>query len=233
MDTIVSDNLTVCSVFYQDSNTSDLARIVNCDLAMNDLSTFNTSKEIWLDLNRRYIEKFGHQDCIKNDVTISNITWACTTLSAYLSWSTIKDYYNDINGWITKINLINHETSALPASESASTPPASLESMSALLTSESASTLPVLLESTLALPASELASTSPASLESILVLPASESASTSPASLKSTSALPVSESALPPPSSLELTSVLPASESASTPPASLESTSALPASEST
>ena len=97
MDTIVFDNMTpcpalspastVCSVFYQDSNTSDLARIVNCDLAMNDLSTFNTSEEIWLDLNRRCIKKFGHQDCIKNDVTISDITWACTTLSAYLSWS--------------------------------------------------------------------------------------------------------------------------------------------------
>ena len=118
MPSIIS-GINGCSVFYQDSNTSDLARIVNCDLAMNDLSTFNTSEEIWLDLNRRCIEKFSHQDCIKNDITISDITWACTTLSAYLSWSTIKDYYNDINGWITKINSINHETSALPASESA------------------------------------------------------------------------------------------------------------------
>src|ERR1700722_16321368 len=156
MDTIVSDNLTVCSVFYQDSNTSDLARIVNCDLAMNDLSIFNTSEEIWLDLNRRCIEKFSHQDCIKNDVTISDITWACITLSAYLSWSTIKDYYNDINGWIIKINSINHETSALPTSELASILPASLELILVLPALESASISPASLELTLILLTSEL-----------------------------------------------------------------------------
>jgi hypothetical protein len=102
MDTVVSDNIeidelgpeqlypespmsNVGSMFLQDSNNLDFARIVNCDLAINSLTTSNTPEEIWLNLNGRCIEKFGNNDCIKKDIVMSDITWACTTLPAYLS----------------------------------------------------------------------------------------------------------------------------------------------------
>src|SRR5277367_2515235 len=136
MDTIVSDSIemdesdsdqlytesptsTVGSVFYQDSSNLDFARIVNCDLAINHLTTSNTPEEIWINLNRRCIEKFGNNDYIKSDVTISDITWACTTLPAYISWSSIVNYHDDIKKWIAKINDFN----LAPASPTASTSP--------------------------------------------------------------------------------------------------------------
>ena len=95
---------TIGSVFHQDPNDSDLARVVNCDLSLNNLTTFNTSNEIWSNLNARCVEKFGNDIRIKDDVSMSDITWAYATLPAYLSWSTIEDHYDDINRWIQKIN---------------------------------------------------------------------------------------------------------------------------------
>ncbi|CAB5381535.1 unnamed protein product [Rhizophagus irregularis] len=56
VDTIVSDELnfeqlppksTFGSVFCQDSDNLDFARIVNCDMAINGLTTINTPDEIW------------------------------------------------------------------------------------------------------------------------------------------------------------------------------------------
>jgi len=121
IDTIISDSIkmdesdpeqmypespisTVGSVFYQDSSNLDFACIVNCDLAINYLTTNNTSKEIWINLNKRCIEKFGDNDYIKSNVAISDITWAYTTLPAYVSWNSIVNYHNDIKKWIAKIN---------------------------------------------------------------------------------------------------------------------------------
>ncbi|CAB5346778.1 unnamed protein product [Rhizophagus irregularis] len=64
VDTIVSDELnfeqlppksTFGSVFCQDSDNLDFARIVNCDMAINGLTTINTPDEIWVDRkNRRF-----------------------------------------------------------------------------------------------------------------------------------------------------------------------------------
>ena len=76
---------TPSSTFYCKSNNSELARIINCDLAMNNLTTSDDAAKIWSNLNLRCIEKFGNQDYIKNDVSISNITWASTTLPTYCS----------------------------------------------------------------------------------------------------------------------------------------------------
>jgi hypothetical protein len=86
------------------SNDSELARIINCDLAINRLTTSDTAEKIWSNLNQRCIEKFGDQDHVKNDVIISDLTWACTTLTAYRSWNKVKAYFNNINSWIEKIN---------------------------------------------------------------------------------------------------------------------------------
>ena len=85
------------------SNDSELAHIINCDLAINELTTFDTAEKIWSNLNQRCIEKFGSQDYIKDDVTISDVTWGCTTLPAYCNWNKVKAYYDNINSWIEKI----------------------------------------------------------------------------------------------------------------------------------
>ena len=89
---------TSFSTFYRESNNSELAHIIiNCDLAMNNLTTSDDTAKIWSNLNLHCIEKFGNQDHIKNDVSISDITWASTTLPAYRSWNTMKNYHDDIN----------------------------------------------------------------------------------------------------------------------------------------
>jgi hypothetical protein len=139
-----SPTSTVGSVFHQDPNDSDLARVVNCDLSLNNLTTFHTSEDIWSNLNARCVEKFGNDDHIKDGASISDITWAYTTLPAYLSWSTIEDHYDDISRWIQKINAFTsaeQETSSLappppaPTTERetlslASPPPAEQETFS-------------------------------------------------------------------------------------------------------
>lgn len=110
-----SSTSTPSSTLFHESNNSELARVLNCDLAINDLSTFDTVVKIWSNLNMRCIEKFGGQDRIKNDVTISDITWASTTLPAYRNWNMMKDYFENIDKWIAKIdnfcksNLSNYE----------------------------------------------------------------------------------------------------------------------------
>ena len=89
--------------------------MLNSDLSINNLSTSDTETKIWSNLNNRCIEKFGGQDHIKNDVSISDIMWASTTLPAYRSWNTMKNYFDDIDKWIAKIssfcklNLSNSE----------------------------------------------------------------------------------------------------------------------------
>ncbi|GBC49535.2 hypothetical protein GLOIN_2v1877145 [Rhizophagus irregularis DAOM 181602=DAOM 197198] len=92
------------SSLYLKPNDSELARVLNSDLSINNLSTFDTETKIWSNLNIRCIEKFGGQDHIKNDVSISDIMWASTTLPAYRSWNTMKNYYDDIDEWIAKIS---------------------------------------------------------------------------------------------------------------------------------
>lgn len=64
----------------------------------------DSATKIWANLNLRCIERFGNKDYIKSDVSISDITWACTTLPAYRSWDTMKDYYDDIDRWLAKLN---------------------------------------------------------------------------------------------------------------------------------
>ncbi len=76
---------TPSSTFYRESNNSELVCIINCDLAMNNLTTSDDAAKIWSNLNLCCIEKFGNQDHIKNDVSISDITWASMTLPAYCS----------------------------------------------------------------------------------------------------------------------------------------------------
>ncbi|CAB5191583.1 unnamed protein product [Rhizophagus irregularis] len=99
-----SSTSTPRSSLYRESNNSELARVINCDLAMNNLTTFDTAENIWANLNLRCIEKFGNQNHIKNNITISDITWASMTLPAYRSWNAMKDYFDYIDNWMTKIN---------------------------------------------------------------------------------------------------------------------------------
>lgn len=99
-----SSTTSPCSTLFHESNNSELARVLNCDLAINNLSTSDTAVKIWSNLNSRCIEKFGDQDHIKNDVTITDITWASVTLPAYRSWSVMQDYIDDIDKWTAKID---------------------------------------------------------------------------------------------------------------------------------
>ncbi|GES90539.1 hypothetical protein GLOIN_2v1840269 [Rhizophagus clarus] len=99
-----STTSTSYSTLYHEINDSELARALNCDLALNHLTTLDTPSKIWSNLNNRCIEKFGSQNCIKNNATISNITWAKTTLSGYCNWNMMRNYYDDIDKWIVKIN---------------------------------------------------------------------------------------------------------------------------------
>jgi hypothetical protein len=103
---------TPSSFFCQASKDfSDLARLVNCDLALCNLTTSNTPKEIWQNLNERCINKFGNKDCIKDNTTIEDVMWACKMLPAYLSWNTMECYYDDIKKWIAKVNqFCNNES---------------------------------------------------------------------------------------------------------------------------
>ncbi|UZO28338.1 uncharacterized protein OCT59_021866 [Rhizophagus irregularis] len=56
-----SSTSTSHSSLYRESNNSELACIINCDLAMNNLTTFDTAENIWANLNLRCIEKFAPQ----------------------------------------------------------------------------------------------------------------------------------------------------------------------------
>ncbi|CAB4443954.1 unnamed protein product [Rhizophagus irregularis] len=116
-----SSTSTPRSSLYRESNNSKLARVINCDLAMNNLTTFDTAENIWANLNLRCIEKFGNQNYIKNNITISDITWASMTLPAYRSWNAMKDYFYYIDNWMTKINNFcnnNSQTADISNSDS-------------------------------------------------------------------------------------------------------------------
>ncbi|CAB5217151.1 unnamed protein product [Rhizophagus irregularis] len=82
------------------------------------------TENIWANLNLRCIEKFGNQNYIKNNITISNIMWASMTLPAYHGWNTMKDYFYYIdnwNYWMTKINNFcnnNSQTANIANSDS-------------------------------------------------------------------------------------------------------------------
>ena len=56
-----STTSTPHSTLYHEINDSELARALNCDLALNHLTTLDTSAKIWSNLNMRCIEKFGVQ----------------------------------------------------------------------------------------------------------------------------------------------------------------------------
>uniref|UniRef100_U9T3R6 Uncharacterized protein n=1 Tax=Rhizophagus irregularis (strain DAOM 181602 / DAOM 197198 / MUCL 43194) TaxID=747089 RepID=U9T3R6_RHIID len=116
-----SSTSTPRSSLYRESNNSELARVINCDLAINNLTTFDTAENIWANLNLRCIEKFGNQNHIKNNITISDITWASMTLPAYRSWNAMKDYFYYIDNWMTKINNFcnnNSQTADIANSDS-------------------------------------------------------------------------------------------------------------------
>ncbi|GES90629.1 hypothetical protein GLOIN_2v1840269 [Rhizophagus clarus] len=75
------------------------------DTIISDMDEPLTIKTIVTsNLNNHCIEKFGSQNCIKNNATISNITWAKITLSGYHNWNMMRNYYDDIDKWIVKIN---------------------------------------------------------------------------------------------------------------------------------
>jgi hypothetical protein len=65
IDDLESPMSAVSSIFYHDSSNLNLTRIINCDLAINNLTTANMPEEIWKNLNRCCIEKFGNNDYIK------------------------------------------------------------------------------------------------------------------------------------------------------------------------
>ncbi|CAB5193365.1 unnamed protein product [Rhizophagus irregularis] len=109
------------SSLYRKSNNSEFARVINCDLAMNNLTTFDTAENIWANLNLQCIEKFGNQNHIKNNITISDITWASMTLPSYRRWNAMKDYFDYIDNWMTKINNFcnnNSQTADISNSDS-------------------------------------------------------------------------------------------------------------------
>ena len=103
------------SSLYHESDDSDLARVLNSDLSINNITTFHSATQIWSNLNLRCVEKFGNQDHITESVSISDIKWARMTLPAYRCWNMMRDYYVDIDKWIAKIenfcksNLLNSE----------------------------------------------------------------------------------------------------------------------------
>ncbi|PKK57707.1 hypothetical protein RhiirC2_797566 [Rhizophagus irregularis] len=116
-----SSTSTPRSSLYCKFNNLELAHVINCDLAINNLTTFDTAENIWANLNLRCIEKFGNQNHIKNNITISDITWASMTLPAYRSWNAIKDYFDYIDNWMTKINNFcnnNSQTADISNSDS-------------------------------------------------------------------------------------------------------------------
>ncbi|UZO24414.1 uncharacterized protein OCT59_016716 [Rhizophagus irregularis] len=116
-----SSTSTPHSSLYHESNNLELAHIINCDLAINNFPTFDTAENIWANLNLRCIEKFGNQNHIKNNITISDITWTSMTLPAYCSWNTMKDYYYYIDSWMIKINNFcnnNSQTADIANSDS-------------------------------------------------------------------------------------------------------------------
>jgi hypothetical protein len=221
---------------------------------MNNLTTFNTPEEIWINLNRRCVEKFGNNDDIKSDVNISDITWACATLPAYLSWSSMVDYNNDIKRWIAKINDFdskNFDESELRASPSPSSssetesqppsPSVGTESRLSSLSVETVSSIPPASTSKTTSKASsalgKMTTQSPAASETASSRPlaASETASSRPpaASKTASSRPPVSSktaSSRPPVSSKTASSRPPvASKAASSrPPAASKTTSSRP-----
>ncbi|CAB5193429.1 unnamed protein product [Rhizophagus irregularis] len=94
---------TLYSSLYRESNNSELSRVINCDLAMNNFTTFDTAENIWANLNLRYI------------------TWASMTLPAYHSWNAMKDCFYYIDNWMTKINNFcnnNSQTADISNSDS-------------------------------------------------------------------------------------------------------------------
>ncbi|EXX53823.1 hypothetical protein GLOIN_2v1814732 [Rhizophagus irregularis DAOM 181602=DAOM 197198] len=67
-----SSTSTSHSSLYRESNNSELACIINCDLAMNNLTTFDTAENIWANLNLRCIEKFGNNNSQTADISNSD-----------------------------------------------------------------------------------------------------------------------------------------------------------------
>ncbi|POG77155.1 hypothetical protein GLOIN_2v1474079 [Rhizophagus irregularis DAOM 181602=DAOM 197198] len=67
-----SSTSTPRSSLYRESNNSELARVINCDLAMNNLTTFDIAENIWANLNLRCIEKFGNNDSQTADISNSD-----------------------------------------------------------------------------------------------------------------------------------------------------------------
>ncbi|EXX63886.1 hypothetical protein GLOIN_2v1814732 [Rhizophagus irregularis DAOM 181602=DAOM 197198] len=67
-----SSTSTLRSALYRESNNSELARVINCDLAMNNLTTFDTAENIWANLNLRCIEKFGNNNSQTADISNSD-----------------------------------------------------------------------------------------------------------------------------------------------------------------
>lgn len=104
--TLYSESTTPGSIFYP-KRDSEFARLVNCDLAMNGLATSNLPDDIWANLNKRCIQKFGENNHIKNNASVEDVTWACITLPAYLSWNLMGKYHDEINNWIIKINTFS------------------------------------------------------------------------------------------------------------------------------
>ncbi|GES87032.1 hypothetical protein GLOIN_2v1781828 [Rhizophagus clarus] len=67
-----SSTSTPRSSLYRESNNSELACVINCDLAMNNLTTFDTADNIWANLNLRCIEKFGNNNSKTADISNSD-----------------------------------------------------------------------------------------------------------------------------------------------------------------
>jgi hypothetical protein len=108
--TLNSESTTPGSIFYP-KRDSELARLVNCDLDMNDLATTNSPDDIWANLNKRCIQKFGDKSNVKKNASLNDLTWAYITLPAYLSWNLMGKYHDEINNWIIKINAFSTESS--------------------------------------------------------------------------------------------------------------------------
>ncbi|GES97053.1 hypothetical protein GLOIN_2v1840269 [Rhizophagus clarus] len=70
-----STTSTPYSTLYHEINNSELARALNYDLALNYFTTLNTPSKIWSNLNNHY-----H------------------------NWNMMRNYYDDIDKWIVKIN---------------------------------------------------------------------------------------------------------------------------------
>ena len=61
--------------------------------------------DIWETLNKRYHNKFGFGETLKEQTNQEDLQWAQNTLISYKMWNKFSQYHILIDNWIEKINV--------------------------------------------------------------------------------------------------------------------------------